>query len=555
MGSKSLKGEVPVEWGSPVTGPMELSAPSSTFQGLAFLGIGLGVLVAAVGVLILVVDNPIGRLLTLLGLPLYALGGVEAGVRVLVPGLLLLAWSGFSLARSAALRCTLTVYEQGIVVSRKGRDQAIAYAGVREFSLRESVSSGPRPPIERLFLLDFTGDHGRTRVVHCAEAGDAQNTFVPVLDEIRYQLTGAVQARLDQGGALHGPGWTLDARGLHLRWRGSVRLEELALVDGFEGAVSFWKRGEPMPFFSTSMIGPNAVLLHALARRRIDCSRWDLGPLGRVAYRLTISTASKLFRWMLAVLFLGLAGTLLFTGKLPWDAVLYLSIPALLLGFFLADCFRELRVHERGISQKFFRTRGLLYADIRTVHCGEIRAFLRMMGSGGPTIRLRLSSRPGGEVLTHVIGTGNRHTDALLMSTRELLTQVVAHRLLARLQLGEEVAWGPQARFTREGLVVRLAGMFEQGEPRLIPYETPLKDATEQEEFLLFVGDEVEPALVLDPGGANFHPGLKVLELLRSGEARALWDPTRAPAYSLKDTLGLDIPLIPLPERLPRRPS
>ena len=482
---------------------MELSPPPlGEYVGsilLVVLGVaacGLGALIALGG------ESGTGLVLGILGVPMLALGVV-------------------SLVRRSGLRCALTVHAQGLVISRKNGDALIPYSQVQDFSLTEKEQLNNGKHAGMLRLLDFTWVEGRSRVSQFAKAGQ-QDTFAPVLNQLLTELADSAEGRLKTGNPLRGKGWSLDSHGLDVGHQGAVRLSALAGVGDFDHKVSFWRVGEELPYFSVPENSPNARLLAILARRQLtDRERPMAGPLGRVLFQRKMSTATRVFCWVLAgvLLLAGVGGGAALAMDHCWlGALCALGLLGALAALLILSTFNDFRVHELGVTRKRLSKRTLRYSEIMSFQFGATRHYHNGAYTG-TSVNMRFTPDPGGKSITHhQMVRGN---DSDLDSLREQVSGMVARHLLERLLKGQDIQWGPTARFTSKGLVVRASKLFGKGEERLAPYNAGLRYTIEQGSFRLFIGAETKAAMTVACSADNFYPGLRILGEMCSREKAA----------------------------------
>lgn len=424
----------------------------------------------------------------------------------------------------ASLRGALTVYEQGIVVSRNDNDDIIPYLHVRGFSLKEEVKLNNGRHAGVLRTLDFTWSGGKSRVAQFA-APDAEDTFVPLLGELLGKLADAAEARLQKGTPLEGKGWRLDSRGLHVDEQQPIRLNQLGGTAMFENNVSFWRVGEELPFLCVPEESPNARLLGVLARRQSTQDERPLraGSLGRILFQKKVTPTSQVLCWITAGLCF-IAGTIasINCARLgSWGGV----AGTLLIGWggayaLAAKAMNRFRVYELGVTgRSLFGERTLRYSEITSFSFGATRHYYNGAYSG-TALSMRFSAGPGTQPITHnQMGRGN---DSDLDTLREQVADIVAAQFLQRLERGEVIQWGPSARFTRHGLVVQASKLFGKGEERRAPYNAGLRISIEQGTLHLFIGNESKAAMSCPCAAENFYPGLTMLGVLiaRAKQAR-----------------------------------
>ncbi|MFL5356075.1 hypothetical protein [Archangium sp.] len=451
----------------------------------------LGVALAFAGLL---VAHP---LLFLLGLPP---AGVGLGI----------------LVRRSASRCGLTVHEQGVVLSRIGSDEIIPYLHMRDFSLKEEAKLFNGNHAGLLRTLDFTWSGGNRRAAQFASA-DAEDFFAPMLVEMLGKLADAAEARLQKGAPLEGKGWRLDSRGLHVGEQAPVQLSKLAGVAMFENKVSFWRSGEELPFLTVEEESPNARLLGVLARRqRTEDERPQrAGALGRVLFQKKVTRASQVACWIGAGLcfIAGSAGIITTAMAHNWGWLagsLFVGWGAALA--FAAIAQYSFRVHELGVVRRsIFGERTLRYSEITSFQFGATRHYHNGAYTG-TALNMSFTGGPGTKPISH--NQTSRGNDSDLDALREQVADIVAAQLLQRLERGEEIQWGPSARFTRNGLMVRAPKLFGKGEERRAPYDAGLHISIQQGTLQLFINNEAKAVMSCPCAADNFYPGLTMLGVL-----------------------------------------
>lgn len=445
-----------------------------------------------------------------------------AGLLWASPGVLCAVIGALLLVRRAAFRCAITVHEHGVVVSRKGSGEAIPYSQVRDFSLQETEKLYNGTPAGVLRTLVFTWAGGKSRVSHFAATG-TQDTFGPILAELLKRLADAAEARLETGTPLEGKGWQLDSHGLHVGGQAPVPLRELAGVGMFENRVSFWRPGEELPFLSVPEASPNARLLGVVSERHLSGrARPMAGPLGRILFQRKRSTTSQVLCWTMAGILVlgGGAGAFVMGLAENWrGSLLALGICWGVAVLFVAAVFTRFRVHELGVTQRScFSNRTLRYSEVTSFQFDSTRHYYNGVYTE-TSLRMRFKPGPGLKAISH--SQTVRGSDSDLEALREHVSTMVARQLLARLERGEDVHWGPTARFTKNGLVVRASKLFGKGEERLAPYGAGLRYQIEDGTFHLFIGAETKAAMRVECAADNFYPGLNMLGVLCSRDAHA----------------------------------
>ncbi len=454
------------------------------------------------------------------GLFLAVMEGQPAALVAAVPGLALLIPGVIHLVRRAALRGALTVHEQGLVLSRKGMDELIPYGQMRDVALKEEQKLQNGTSVGMLRTLRFTSEEGPRQVSQFART-DEEDTFAPVLSLLLRKLSDAADARLKAGTPLQGKGWVLDSHGLHVGDGGPVRLGDLAGVGMFENRVSFWRAGEELPFFTVHEASPNARLLGVLAQRQLsDRERPMAGPLGRILFQRQTGPVAQVVLWILSGLFAlgGLGGAIGSAFAQYWVGIpIALGLGGGMAVVLVAANLSRFRVHELGVTHRsLFGSRTLRYSDVTSFQFGATRHYYNGAYTG-TSLSMRFTPGPGLKAIHHsqTVRGGDSDLDAL----REQMSNIVASQLFERWKRGEDIRWGPTARFTKSGLVVQATKLFGKGEERLAPYDGGLRYTIEQGSLHLFIGNETKAAMTVECAADNFFPGLKILgELCANAE-------------------------------------
>jgi hypothetical protein len=441
------------------------------------------------------------------------------GMRCLVVGAVVAVAALVWTLRRFSFRYALTVHEQGVLISHKGAEQAIPYSQVQGFSLRANSLNDNGRHAGTMSTLSFTWSGGTSRIIHFAE-GETEQTFGEVVAHLVDRLADAARARFGEGGSLQGEGWTLDAHGLRVNGQELVRLQELSHVDLFEGKVSFWRSGEELPFFSVPQTSLNGLLLGVLAQSQLSGrTRPSSGVLGRALFHKRKKPMHQVACWIMAGLCL-LVGRWILTQSWPENgfgvAIGVVFVGGMPLGF-AHLAVAHIRVYEQGVTKRsLFGNQMLRFSEVASFQYFAVQHYVNGACTG-TKVHLTFTAGPGAKSIhythTHDDASGS---DSELDLLRERVSGMIAARMLERLKRGEEVSWGPDARFTKGGLVVQTPKLFGKGEPRLVPYNAELRLSMDQGTCRLFIGNETGAAMSLQGSTDNFHPGLKVLEALHS---------------------------------------
>lgn len=460
--------------------------------------------------------------LAFLSLPDALVGNFTAIIRFV-----LFAGSGTALlVRRARLRCGLTLHEEGVVISRKGVDEVIAYKEVRDFSLQETskLTQGKQAGVLR--TLVFTSAEGKRRIAQFTATG-AQDTLASILPELLNRLADAAEARLKKGVPLEGKGWKVHSHVLHVAGQQPVRLGDLGGVGMDETRVSLWRDGEERPFFSVAAASPNARLLGVVSGRYLVGRKPApmAGTLGRLLFQRKMEPLREFLCWGTAGLFLlaGVGLPVMGLVERSWDQVL-LSLGGFwgVAALFVYPTFDRLLVYEEGITERsFFHSHTLRYSEIMSFRFRMTRNYSGLFYAGA-SVSMRFTT--GRRALEDIQYSQNlRVFDADLDGLCEHVARMMARQLLERLERGDMVRWGPTAMFTKDGLLIQNAKLRLPATERRILYDEKLRFHFEEGTFHLFIGAEERAAMTVERASDtdNFYPGLHLLGMLSSREVNA----------------------------------
>jgi hypothetical protein len=239
------------------------------------------------------------------------------------------------------------------------------------------------------------------------------------------------------------------------------------------------------------------------------------GALGRVLFQKKVTPTGQLSCWIAAGLGFaaGSAGIITSAMAHNWGWVagsLFIGWGAALA--FAAKAQYIFRVYELGVTRhSLFGERTLRYSEITSFQFGATRHYHNGAYTG-TALHMSFTPGAGARPITHTqTGRGN---DSDLDALREQVADIVAAQLLERLKRGEQIQWGPSARFTRNGLVVQASKLFGKGEERRAAYDAGLRISIQQGTLHLFIGNETKAAMSCPCAADNFYPGLTMLGVL-----------------------------------------
>jgi hypothetical protein len=426
----------------------------------------------------------------------------------------------------------LEVTLNGFILTRRGEKTALADEQIIALSQRHSTDSQGSTRCDIRLEVD---QGGAVEPVHCTyrfPPGQV-DPLAAFLDRVVRGLVKRTRENLHRGASLSGKGWRLDARGLHCREEDKpVDPAAVSRASHHAGHLCLWKGDEERPFLRIASASRNAYplgffLYEAIASRGEQNKPLPGKPLGRILLDhpspdLRLGQGVAVFALLLAAVL-----ALVWWGNLPhshhggYYALLAAPLPVLALGAFLAARAgrMRLRFHESGVSQLTANgSRELLYSEVGVMvwKAGRQMTFEPLPGLDRPVICFRA---------LHGADTPD------LIGLRDHVASVIAGRWWADVRLAP-VRWTPRLRFLPGGLEYRPTGFLGAGEPLSAPYHMT-GYRIENGQFLLFVTGTTRAVVKESLEGANFFPGLVMLNWIYASYRSAAQEPAPAPAPRL----------------------
>ena len=367
-----------------------------------------------------------------------------------------------------------------------------------------------------------------------------------MLDRNLDRLTEYAEDSRRRGEELVGDGWILERQELVLR-AGKVEdahpLSELSAVDLVDGKVCLWLGADAEPTAKIPAGSPNALILARIlskelaARPKRDDDHIGDG-LGRILFQRDNSTSrgtlgcSGLVVFLIAALGAWIMFECLFLLKVVDEAGVFMGatlafgIPAIwsVLYMFRRKVFR---CHTRGVCMLTRREKRLMYEDIGSFTYGATRHYYNGVYTGTVfNLRFEPRSEQAGDRITYTATIKN--ADGELDNLRDHISQVLAFKMLKRLQDGREVKWAG-ATFQQDGLELPSTKMFGRGEPRHLPYGEIAGTNMEDGHFYLFATGEKKSVFGTPVSAKNFFPGLILLQLILNPPQPEVTEPEAKP--------------------------
>jgi hypothetical protein len=448
----------------------------------------------------------------LVGAAVFSCGTVGAGFVAFCRGLMLVQ-------RREQVQLTAT----GFLLSRGERSRAFSDEQVVGVAHQIGGFFGGDQNRRLLTVGGASQERIECRYTVHARAADPLAGFVS-------RLVGGLAARIDRdlekGAELVGDGWSLDAKGLHVRGK-SYPLEAVTALGVYDRHLCLWLADEERPFLRLPQGSRNVLPLGEILRRRSQ-GRPDsnVSPDGLSLGRLLLERRY----WDLQVRlrgagFLGLFGLcgvfvvvpVLAVERETRGASAIVALAILAGGVVVASWIafsawlerpRWVRFHERGAVQTGAVEASLRYDEVGEVTWGQSLILEPLPGLGRRAIVFRL------------------HTwehEADLASIRDVACRPLARRWREALERGP-VEWTERLWFRADGLE-----FMAEKSPLVEPHETPpveqwgivpyedLSYRLEHGWFWLFVRGHERRLCLEDMRGRNFFVGLLLLEWLRQG--------------------------------------
>jgi hypothetical protein len=453
-----------------------------------------------------------GAVLTVIGVAVAVIAGIVAGVgegKPLIPLVIagagvLAAIEGIILLLGKRKRWRISLHRNGAEVQDKaGRNTEILFGELAAISHQpkpkyaNGVFTGTQhilrfwrkqdPPKKPFAEIDcYVSDKKNKKEAEAMQAfGDAAgNAICERLVEI-----------VDNGGTVKSPaGVQVNANGL--RFQGtSIALGEIEDIGLFDGKFCIWRQGEEFPALKLDPAGPNLVPMMNVVKRKLaerseqaDEERKET--LGRVLFE---RRQPKVLGWLLVVV------------GLPLSVVL-VGIPIVLFGYGLIKGY--FRCHERGVSKRGLgKEKRLFYHQVATFTYSATRMYVNG-AYVGTSLTMKFETDDPKAVPPIKYNANVKNVDADLDALRELISAVVAQRLLRRYAETGSFAWTKSLEVTTDGIRYRKSRLLGKGEWAVLPFDHYLGVNVQEGTFHLFSKDAEKSIYHCAISEPNFFPGL-----------------------------------------------
>lgn len=418
-------------------------------------------------------------------------------------------------------RTWVEVTTTGFVLWRRGRRQVFTYEQVE--SIAHHVRVGDDGEQKCRLILTVGADRRRIECPYSVGVGSAA-PLAGLVSRLVAALAARVERGLEGGAVLKGNGWSLDARGLHVR-DDVYPLGALTFAGFYDGHLCIWMRDQERPSLRLPRESRNVLPLGEILNRRSGGRPDESTPpsdrsFGRLLLERRPSTfyccvAGVCICALLFLVFLFLAALVMFDREAERNpnclfAPLLLGLLTGAIGLLTwRQSKSQLWFHERGVIQTWAGSVARLpYAEIDRVVWGHFLALEPYAGALLPSIMLPFAAW--------------KLKDEL--AVRDLVCQPLARRWAERLASGP-VRWTERLRFLSDSLEVATAldAGPDSDEPFrrefvTIPYDN-VSCRLERGHFLLFVLGQERPLCKEPLTSPNFYVGLQVLEWLWQGHS------------------------------------
>jgi hypothetical protein len=409
-------------------------------------------------------------------------------------------------------------------------------------SNRSNYTNGLLQSTTRTFDVWVEGESGSERIKIANRIGlGASDPLMPLVERVHAHLYERAHSALAAGQPFDGEDWTLHADELIVNTRRnarSVRFEDLAAAEIFDGRLCVWKHGQDEPVLRIPISSANTHVLLQLLRERIAASSANGEPrsgdeLGRILFERKPDSGMVWLMWLAPPAFAVALAITIFLGAFRGDrgaGGVGLAICFVIAGLWGLSLTQSIafRVHEQGVRRKWlFGTQQLKYADVDTFTYSAVRQFVKGVYAG-TNFTLTFTSRTNGKSRKLTYARKLRNADADLDHLRDSVSRLIANRMAAEFGQGRSVVWTDGLRFLPEGIEYRASGFFGRKPPIVLPYSQILGHDANQGTFWLWIQGKKKPVVKENMAQPNFFPGYMFLTRLLA--ARSFAAPTNEQA-------------------------
>ena len=396
---------------------------------------------------------------------------------------------------------SLSLRELGILLN--GRE--IPYADIDAITIHDKRRFDEKAIVRALTrTITIETTNGKVKALYVAMPQDASDA---TLDALVSRIAAQPRAR-------SGKGWRVEQATFEARGE-RVPLSAITAAGVFERDVRLWRHRDEQHFFSAPLDSRNARVLLALAQRGASAASAEAhvepAPstgLGRLLFSRRTSLISGVGNTLIAAFLLGLGWMCLerFLHVPPALAVrIAIGGFALWILYSIHRATVRYRFHERGLVRiSLLGTRTLAYANVSSMAWHESSTTLEHAIPLGTSVKAKLYPDDGASAVSIRVHRF-RGTDGDLEPVRGAIARHIASSMQQRLARGEEVAWTPKARFTREGVALKR---------EVLRYGNPIGAFFRGGYLMLYRDSWRKPLAILTASENNFYPGLVLFERL-----------------------------------------
>ncbi len=469
--------------------------------------VGLGVLI---GILLVPTDAILG----------YTVAGISALALVSQ-----LVWIG----KKKRDRLWITVTEDGFLIhDRQGThefddSQIVAL----DLSTHENYTGGVLKSVSRTFTVTVAGSD-QPIVMRNTIPVDAPDPLAPFINRTVHDYRERAVEAMEHGVRLEGTGWSLGRDNFEIR-RGadieSLRFDELAAFDIFDGRICVWKRGDEEPTVKIPLDSKNAFLLQLILPERIpestDRQEHVTGDsLGRILFERRSTLVTQILLWVGAAVCGLLAVIFILAGEPDNFIIAAVAAPfAIVLAVAAVQTRKSVfRCHELGVTKRgLFGERRLLYRDVQQFTYAGTRQYYNGVYTG-TTMALTFAPAADSGLKTITFSRTIKNADSSLDALRDHVAQVIGAQMAQRLAEDGFVEWTKNLAFRSEGILYRPSGWLKKKEPILLPYEQVANFDIQEGRFYLWEQETDKSVTSELVSATNFFPGFFLLVSLFSSD-------------------------------------
>lgn len=395
----------------------------------------------------------------------------------------------------------VAVFEKGLEFRGPAGAVAIAFSDIAALGLtvKDEFSNGSFSGISRRLQLWRQQDPVKRPYVDLQAFCKAGKPEEEQLAQVITRLLGEAEARIEQvvasGGIAKGVGLQLSQTSLRVGTE-PVPLEQITAAGLHGGRLCLWLDADAEPRYRLDPNLPNVLPIVQFVQKRLEeratgagGANAEVAGLGRILFERRSSKA---------------VGILLIVAGIT---TIWLGVGILLILWGWHMLVFRFRCHERGVYRRgLFSRRELLYREVASFTFSATRQYYNGAYVGTSiTMNFVPEAAPGAKPIG--LSRSVRNADRDLDELREHVGRVLAVRLLARLEQGTEVPWGPDALLTPNAVRYRRPKFIGKSDWTDLPYQevagTSINDGT----LAVFAKGNEKPVLTMPVSAANFFPG------------------------------------------------